>query len=83
MKNNSLQFLLLSFFLASCGGGGGGSSLVLTVQQFNSFSVNEDDIYETVITSSKLALTFEVGSESSDGPAPLSLTFVGVETSPW
>ena len=52
MKNNSLQFLLLSIFLASCGGGGGGSSLVLTVQQFSSFSVNEDDTYQTVISSS-------------------------------
>ena len=52
MKNYSLQFLLLSIFLASCGGGGGGSSLVLTVQQFSSFSVNEDDTYQTVISSS-------------------------------
>ena len=51
MKNNSLQFLLLSIFLASCGGGGG-SSLVLTVQQFSSFSVNEDDTFQTVISSS-------------------------------
>ena len=49
MKNNSLQFLLLSMFLASCSGGGGGSSLELTVQQFTSFSVNEDDVYETII----------------------------------
>ena len=51
MKNKSLEFLLLSIFLASCGGGGG-SSLVLTVQQFTSFSVNEDDIYETIVSSS-------------------------------
>ena len=51
MKNKSLEFLLLSIFLASCGGGGG-SSLVLTVQQFTSFSVNEDEIYETIVSSS-------------------------------
>ena len=51
MKNNSLKFLLLSIFLASCGCGGG-SSLVLTVQQFTSFSINEDDNYETIISSS-------------------------------
>ena len=51
MKNKSLEFLLLSIFLASCGGGGG-SSLVLTVQQFTSFSVNEDDVYETIVSSS-------------------------------
>ena len=51
MKNNSLQFLIVSIFLASCGGGGG-SSLELTVQQFSTFSVNEDDTYQTVISSS-------------------------------
>ena len=51
MKNNPLQFLIISIFLASCGGGGG-SSLELTVQQFSTFSVNEDDTYQTVISSS-------------------------------
>ena len=50
MKNNSIQFLLLSFFIASCGGGGSG--LTLTVQQLSSFSVNEDETYETVISAS-------------------------------
>jgi len=52
MKNNSLQFLLLTILLASCGGGGGGSSLELVVQSFSLFSVNEDETYETVISSS-------------------------------
>ena len=52
MKNNSLQFLLLSLLIASCGGGGGGSSLELTVQQFSSFSVDEDDTFQTVISAS-------------------------------
>ena len=50
MKNNFLTFLLLPIFLVSCGGGGGGSSFVLTVQQFTSFNVNEDESYETVIS---------------------------------
>ena len=75
MKNNSLQFLLLSFFIASCGGGGGGSSLVLTVQQFNSFSVNEDDIYETVISSSTnkpANITYTISKPSANAAVTIS-----------
>jgi len=52
MKNHYIKILLVSFFISACGGGGGGSSLELTVEPFSSFSVNEDDIYETVISSS-------------------------------
>ena len=51
MKNYSVYFLILTFFLTSCGGGGS-SSFVLTVQQFTSFTVNEDDSYQTVISAS-------------------------------
>ena len=51
MKNYSVYFLILTFFLTSCGGGGN-SSFVLTVQQFTSFTVNEDDSYQTVISAS-------------------------------
>ena len=75
MKNNSIQFLLLSFFLASCGGGGGGSSLELTVQQFNSFSVNEDDIYETIISSSTnkpATITYTISKPSANANVSIS-----------
>ena len=75
MKNNSLQFLLLSIFLASCGGGGGGSSLELTVQQFSSFSVNEDDIYETIISSSTnkpATITYTISKPSANANVTIS-----------
>ena len=75
MKNNSLQFLLLSIFLASCGGGGGGSSLELTVQQFSSFSVNEDDIYETIISSSTnkpATITYTISKPSANANVSIS-----------
>ena len=74
MKNNSLQFLLLSIFLASCGGGGG-SSLVLTVQQFSSFSVNEDDTFQTVISSSTnkpANITYTISKPSSNANVTIS-----------
>ena len=74
MKNNSLQFLLLSIFLASCGGGGG-SSLELTVQQFNSFSVNEDETYETVISSSTnkpANISYTISKPSSNANVTIS-----------
>ena len=74
MKNNSLQFLLLSIFLASCGGGGG-SSLVLTVQQFSSFSVNEDDNFQTVISSSTnkpASITYTISKPSANANVTIS-----------
>ena len=74
MKNNSLQFLLLSIFLASCGGGGG-SSLVLTVQQFSSFSVNEDDTFQTVISSSTnkpANITYTISKPSANANVTIS-----------
>ncbi len=52
MKNYSIYFLILAFLVTSCGGGGGSSPFVLTVQQFSSFTVNEDDSYQTVISAS-------------------------------
>ena len=51
MKNYSVYFLIIAFFLTSCGGGGS-SSFDLTVQPFSSFTVNEDDNYQTVISAS-------------------------------
>ena len=51
MKNYSVYFLIIAFFLTSCGGGGS-SSFDLTVQPFSSFTVNEDDSYQTVISAS-------------------------------
>ena len=75
MKNNSLQFLLLSLFLVSCGGGGSGSSLELTVQQFSSFSVNEDDIYETIISSSTnkpSTITYTISKPSANANVSIS-----------
>ena len=74
MKNKSLEFLLLSIFLASCGGGGG-SSLVLTVQQFSSFSVNEDDDYQTVISSSTnkpANITYTISKPSANANVTIS-----------
>jgi len=76
MKNNSLQFLLLSIFLASCGGGGG-SSLELTVQQFSSFSVNEDDVYETIVSSSTnkpATITYTISKPSANANVSISNT---------
>ena len=52
MKNYSIYFLILTLLVTSCGGGGGSSPFVLTVQQFSSFTVNEDDSYQTVISAS-------------------------------
>ena len=52
MKNYSIYFLILAFLVTSCAGGGGSSPFVLTVQQFSSFTVNEDDSYQTVISAS-------------------------------
>ena len=75
MKNKSLQFLLLSIFLASCGGGGGGSSLELTVQQFSSFSVNEDDTFQTVISSSTnkpANITYTISKPSANANVTIS-----------
>ena len=74
MKNNSLQFLLLSIFLASCGGGGG-SSLILTVQQFSSFSVNEDSSYQTVISASTnkpATINFTISKPSNNANITIS-----------
>ena len=74
MKNNSLQFLLLSLFLASCGGGGG-SSLILTVQQFSSFSVNEDSSYQTVISASTnkpATINFTISKPSNNANITIS-----------
>jgi hypothetical protein len=74
MKNNSLQFLLLSIFLASCGGGGG-SSLILTVQQFSSFSVNEDSTYQTVISASTnkpATINFTISKPSNNANITIS-----------
>ena len=76
MKNKSFKFLLLTFFLASCGGGGG-SSLVLTVQQFNSFSVNEDTTYETVISAStnkNASITYTISKQSVNANLSISDT---------
>ena len=73
MKNNSLQFLLLSFFIASCGGGGSG--LTLTVQQLSSFSVNEDETYETVISASAnkpASFTYTISKPSSNANVSIS-----------
>ena len=75
MKNNFLSFLLLPFILVSCGGGGGGSSLVLTVQQFTSFNVNEDDFYETVISASTnkpAVITFTISRPSNNANVTIS-----------
>ncbi len=74
MKNNSLQFLLLSIFLTSCGGGGG-SSLILTVQQFSSFSVNEDSSYQTVISASTnkpATINFTISKPSNNANITIS-----------
>ena len=75
MKNNSLQFLLLSLLIASCGGGGGGSSLELTVQQFSSFSVDEDDTFQTVISAStnkSATITFTISKPSANANVTIS-----------
>ena len=75
MKNNYLSFLLLPFILVSCGGGGGGSSLVLTVQQFTSFNVNEDDFYETVISASTnkpAVITYTISRPSNNANVTIS-----------
>ena len=75
MKNNTLQFLLFSLLLSACGGGGGSSSLELTVQQFSSFSVNEDDIYETVITASTnktATITYTISKPSANANVTIS-----------
>ena len=74
MKNNSLQFLIVSIFLASCGGGGG-SSLELTVQQFSTFSVNEDDNFQTVISSSTnkpANITYTISKPSANANVTIS-----------
>ena len=74
MKNNSLQFLLL-LLIASCGGGGGGSSLELTVQQFSSFSVDEDDTFQTVISAStnkSATITFTISKPSANANVTIS-----------
>ena len=75
MKNNFLSFLLLPIFLVSCGGGGGGSSFVLTVQQFTSFNVNEDESYETVIlasTNKPAAISFKISRPSNNANVTIS-----------
>jgi len=75
MKNNSLQFLLLSLLVASCGGGGGGSSLELTVQQFSSFSVDEDDTFQTVISASTnkpATITYTISKPSANANVTIS-----------
>ena len=75
MKNNFLSFLLLPIFLVSCGGGGGGSSFVLTVQQFTSFNVNEDESYETVISASTnkpAAISFTISRPSNNANVTIS-----------
>ena len=75
MKNNFLTFLLLPIFLVSCGGGGGGSSFVLTVQQFTSFNVNEDESYETVISASTnkpAAISFTISRPSNNANVTIS-----------
>ena len=75
MKNNFLSFLLLPFILVSCGGGGGGSSLVLTVQQFTSFNVNEDEFYETVISASTnkpAIITYTISRPSNNANVTIS-----------
>jgi len=77
MKNNSLQFLLLTIFLASCGGGGGSSSLELVVQNFSSFSVNEDETYETVISASTNKpsnISYTISKPSSNANVTISDT---------
>ncbi len=75
MKNNSLKFLFISLFIASCGGGGGSSPLILTVQQFSSFSVNEDDTYQTVISSSTnkpATITYTISKPSANANVTIS-----------
>ena len=75
MKNNFLSFLLLPIILVSCGGGGGGSSFVLTVQQFTSFNVNEDESYETVIlasTNKPAAISFTISRPSNNANVTIS-----------
>ena len=75
MKNNFLSFLLLPIILVSCGGGGGGSSFVLTVQQFTSFNVNEDESYETVISASTnkpAAISFTISRPSNNANVTIS-----------
>ena len=75
MKNNFLSFLLLPIILVSCGGGGGGSSFVLTVQQFTSFNVNEDESYETVISASTnkpAAISFTISRPSNNANITIS-----------
>ena len=77
MKNNSIQFLLISLFIASCGGGGGGSSLELTVQQFSSFSVDEDDNFQTVISASTnkpATITYTISKPSANANVTISNT---------
>ncbi len=74
MKNNFLSFLLLPIILVSCGGGGS-SPLVLTVQQFTSFNVNEDESYETVISASTnkpAVITYTISRPSNNANVTIS-----------
>ena len=74
MKNNFFIFLLLPIILVSCGGGGS-SPLVLTVQQFTSFNVNEDESYETVISASTnkpAVITYTISRPSNNANVTIS-----------
>ena len=65
MKNKYLRLIISLFFIYSCGGGGGSAPFVLNVSNFNSFSVDEDETFQTVITAStdvEATITFTISS---------------------
>ena len=78
MKNKIFIFLISAFIITSCGGGGGGGPLILTVTPFSTLSVDEDDVYETVITATAnepSIITFTISSQPSN--ALISITDSG------
>ena len=74
MKNIYVKILVPLFILCACGGGSG-SPLVLSVTPFSTFSVNEDETYERVLTATTndpTNISFSITAPASNGNAVIT-----------
>ncbi len=74
MKKNLFLYIFVSFFLASCGGGGSSPDFNLNVQNLSTFSIDEDNTLETVISASTdvpSSITFSITNDPNNGVATI------------